>query len=418
MYKYKKGDRQSLTKVDATEFEEEEDAAEAFAEYLAEEAASAKQPERASSRSRSRSPRGCGLMESESAPSPPRHSGSATDLLSAAFAQRPAVQRCPPSEESRATLLAQPLRPAEPQAATRSRSPRHSARQRSESPRPPHAKKVDSGKGGSFRVSAISLRTKDPKKLLGLCSELLRDHEKVTPEQLLAGKWQRRTVQHLEQRMQTASASCACIVDPQHKKEAEVMAEQLLRASEDLDVMFTLLEDVRCRPHQFIAAQENAPRREAVMSLPLSIGVQSYTAITSAGVLRCVPAHEDAVRDMIEFLPFQGGAAFGLELLLLLEAKHSPNFGELTGEVQTLAIVNLLDHLWKTHTENEYCKSMEHLLAVGGCPVSVKKNAFSDDGWNPSRSMAGQTRPSLTSVSPWSCMRSSRGSCAATPRRT
>ena len=97
-----------------------------------------------------------------------------------------------------------------------------------------------------MKVSAMSLRTKDEKRLLAVSRELLeQDASSMTPEQLFAGKWAKKTVANLTGRLNAASNRCARVSDEKLKHDAGELAERLLAKSEELEALWTVLEDAR-----------------------------------------------------------------------------------------------------------------------------------------------------------------------------
>lgn len=114
------------------------------------------------------------------------------------------------------------------------------------------------------------------------------------------------------------------------------------------------------------------------MSLPPTLAVQVYTCIVSTVLLKVCPTKLDVAPLVFEFLSF-AGKGYGLRLLRSIEGRMTPP-RDISSEVQHGAVVNLLDKLFETCTNDEFCRVMMPVLACDGpAPVNAAKHYFAAD---------------------------------------
>ena len=404
-YKYKEGSKSATYFTEVTEFEDVQDARDAFKEFKAEDSVTGEASRRGRSRSRSppvplparRSP------EKKTAPEIrkplERHPTSCSSRHSSAGPEdRDGLQR-----QSTQFYSEGPIRSnaSSVPARSRSRSPSVFSRRSSKA----FATKSISAQGQDdgeldekskhlkkFRVSLVQLKTTQPAKLVHLSKELLTDAEAFDSESMFEGKCQKRDVQNLLGRLQTASNKLSGIVDDDFKEEAGLLADELVGVNDDITTRFEFFDEARLKPKELVLAAVKAQRLRMLTNIPQPLVGRVFTAIGSAAILKLNGSHTgEAVAQAIEFFNTSTHDKISVGCIPDEEEAQDSSRASVASGVQVNGIVNLIDYMFSNFSEPEFLAALAHTAVKNACPASVKMNLF-----------GGCDRKSLLAATGWS----------------
>ena len=218
----------------------------------------------------------------------------------------------------------------------------------------------------------MQLKTSDTGKLVALGESLLKEASECSFENIWDQHIKGRDLNMMLTRLNAASNRIAVIDSDAH---AATIAEQLLTRGEALLAASRFFDDVRKKPASLFLSIFSDERQCVCSQLPTSLLVKVTTSAASSLIKQVKPNEYAKLDSAVAFI--SGKVVKDVWTCGMLPCdKPSPQSLGPRLHVQNTTVANLVEHMFNTFNANEFCRTMEHLLAGKIFPVSVERNTF------------------------------------------